>query len=445
MCLKTEQSTGKKGNGILLIIPLVLSLLFFSFPGNSFGRIYIDINAPSVQKFRIAIPDFNNRSKQKQQPAMAAKLTNVIVNDFDLSGYFSRIDKEAFLAGEDDSLTAGNIRFKDWSVIGAELLLVGSYTGIGESLEVEIRLYDVFSGRQILGKRALGKTRDYRYLVHRLSNEIVLSLTGHSGIFLTKIAFVSNKAKHKEMFICDYDGHHLLQITKDNSIVLLPRMSSDGKKIAYTSYKEGGPMLYLKDLASGTVRRLSGRSGMNSGVSWAPGNNKIALTRSHQGNPDIYLMDLDGKILKRLTTYWGIDVSPAFSPDGMKMAFVSNRSGSPQIYVLDLDTGKEERISFNGKYNTSPAWSLLNRIAFVSQIDGNLDIYSVAPNGGQVRRLTENHGKNEDPCWSPDGRYILFSSNRTGAYKLYIMNANGQNQLKITSSAGNHTAPSWAP
>jgi TolB protein len=127
------------------------------------------------------------------------------------------------------------------------------------------------------------------------------------------------------------------------------------------------------------------------------------------------------------------------------MAFVSNRSGSPQIYVLDLVTQKEERISFNGKYNTSPAWSLLNRIAFVSQVDGNLDIYTAAPNGGQLRRLTEDHGKNEDPCWSPDGRYIVFSSNRTGAYKLYIMNANGQNQRKITSFSGNHTSPSWAP
>ena len=376
---------------------------------------------------------------------MAAKLTEVIANDLDLSGYFSRIDKEAFLAGQDGSLSAGNIRFKDWSVIGAELLLIGSYAGIGESLEVEIRLYDVFSGRQILGKKALGKTSDYRYLIHRLSNEIVICLTGHSGIFLTKITFISCRSKHKEIFICDYDGHHLRQITKDNSIALLPRMSSDGKKIAYTSYKEGGTMLYLRDLASGTVRRLSGRSGMNSGVSWAPGNHKIALTRSHQGNPDIYLMGLDGKILKRLTTYWGIDVSPSFSPDGNKIAFVSNRSGSPQIYVLDLVTGKEERISFNGKYNTSPSWSFLNRIAFVSQIDGNLDIYSMAPNGGQLRRLTENHGKNEDPCWSPDGRYILFSSKRTGAYKLYIMNANGQNQRKITSFAGNHTAPSWAP
>jgi TolB protein len=62
-----------------------------------------------------------------------------------------------------------------------------------------------------------------------------------------------------------------------------------------------------------------------------------------------------------------------------------------------------------------------------------------------LTRLTENQGNNEDPCWSPDGRYIMFSSDREGPYRLYIMNANGQNQREITFFDGDHTSPSWAP
>ncbi len=445
MYRNTEHSACKKGKGFLFFILIIFSLILFAFPGSSFARLYLDINAPEIQKFRIAIPDFNDISKQNRHPEISQKLTKVIANDLDLSGYFSLIDKEAFLAGQGDTLTPGNIRFKDWTVIGAELLLVGKYTLIGKSLEVEMRLYDVFSGRQILGKRAFGEKNDYRYLVHRLSNEILTTLTGHAGIFLTKIAYVSNNSKYKEIFICDYDGYGPRQITKDKSIAMLPRLSPDGKKVAYSSYKEGGQMLYVKDLISGRTNRLSGRSGMNTGASWSPGGKTIALTMSRKGNPDIYMMSLTGRVLEKLTTYWGIDVSPTFSPDGNKMAFVSNRSGAPQIYVLDRVTGKEERISFNGKYNTSPSWSSLNRIAFVSLVDGGLNIYSMTPDGNQLKRLTENHGKNEDPCWSPGGRYIVFSSNRTGQYKLYIMNANGQNQNRITFSRGNHTSPSWAP
>ena len=98
-------------------------------------------------------------------------------------------------------------------------------------------------------------------------------------------------------------------------------------------------MLYLKDFAGGTERRVSGRPGLNIGPSWLADGSRFALTLSPNGDPDIFLMDLDGKILRQLVSGWGIDVSPSFAPDGRRLAFVSNRSGSPQIYVLDLDSG----------------------------------------------------------------------------------------------------------
>lgn len=445
MLSKSGPSFGTSAPYLVLLALVIHFLVLLFFPGRSLGRIYIDINAPSIQKFRIAIPDTKNLTQQNRHRELATRLTAVISNDLDCSGYFSRIGKEAFLVGEEDTLIPGNIRFKDWSVIGAELLLYTAYTCMGNSLEVEIRLFDVFSGRQILGKKALGDIKNYRYLVHRLSNEIILTLTGHAGIFLTRVVFISDTSGHKEIYVCDYDGHNVRQVTKDKILAILPRLSPDGKKVAYTSYKEGGPMLYLKDIASGSVKRLSGRSGLNSGVSWAPGGRTLAMTMSRKGNPDIYTVDLNGKILKRLTTYWGIDVSPSFSPDGKRLAFVSDRSGSPQIYVLDPASGKTERLTFNGTYNTSPSWSRLNRIAFVSRNNGNLDIFSMDANGGGLRRLTENQGKNEGPCWSPDGRYIVFSAKRDGSYNLYMMNANGKNHRKISLFSGNHTSPSWAP
>ncbi|OQX65423.1 MAG: Tol-Pal system beta propeller repeat protein TolB [Desulfococcus sp. 4484_242] len=428
-----------------LILIAVFVSVFFSSPMPGACRIYIDINAPSIQKFRIAVPEFKNLTRENQHPGLALKLTDVLSKDLSHSGYFSLINKEAFLMQKGETLEPGNIRFKDWSVIGAELLLYGGYTCIGRSLEIEMRLFDVFSGRQILGKRTLGTIKEYRHLVHLLANEIILKLTGHPGIFLTRLAFVSDRSGRKEIYICDYDGANVRQITHNHTITILPRLSPNGKQIAYTSYKEGAPMVYLKDLSSGMEKRLSGRPGLNTGITWAPGARKLALTISRNGNPDIYTIDLNGRIQKRLTTYWGIDVSPVFSPDGNRIAFVSNRSGSPQIYILNLSSGRTDRLTFTGSYNTSPAWSRLNRIAFVSMTDGNLDIFSIDADGGQLKRLTENQGKNEDPSWSPDGRYLVFSSNRHGRYSLYIMNANGQNQWKLDLFSGNHTSPSWGP
>ena len=409
------------------------------------ARIYIDINAPSIQKFKIALPDFKNFSTRGEHPELAARLPEILSNDLDLCGFFSPMDKAAFLEEEDLALTLEKIRFRNWSVIGADLLLKGAYTCIGRSLEVEIRLFDVFQGRQILGKRALGDISHYRHLMHRLGNEIIKKLTGQEGIFLTKLAFVGTASGHKEIYVSDYDGHNVRQITADRSIALLPRWSPDGNRLTYNSYKDGtGPVLYMRNMATGVSRRISGRKGLNIGASWAPNGKLLALTLSIKGNPDIFAIDLEGKIKKRLTSNWSIDVSPAFSPDGTKVAFVSNRSGSPQIYVLDLDTGREERLTFEGNYNTSPSWSARNRIAFVSMTEGHFDIYTMDPDGGRLKRLTENQGNNEDPCWSPDGRYLVFSSNREGRYHLYIMMAHGENQKRITSMKGDQTAPSWS-
>jgi TolB protein len=435
---------GPKDAGFKFCLLGVLFLVLFFIPGQSFGTIYIDINAPSIQKFKIAIPDFRYLTSQNENPDLITKLPEVISNDLDLSGYFNPMDKDAFLEKKGAPLTLEGIRFKDWTVIGADLLLKGGYICIGRSLEVEVRLFDVFQGRQIFGMRALGDVGSYRYLMHRIGNQIIQILTGHEGIFLTKLAFVGNSSGHKEIYVCDYDGHNVRQVTADKSIALSPAWSPDGEKLIYTSYKDGtGPMLYVKDLGSGKVKRLSGRKGLNIGACWAPDAKEVALTLSLKGNPDIFTIDLNGEVKKQLTDHWGIDVSPAFSPDGKKIAFVSNRAGSPQIYLRDLIQGTEERLTFEGKYNTSPSWSCLNRIAFVSMDGGHFDIYTMRPEGGQLRRLTEDQGDNEEPCWSPDGRYIMFCSNREGRYHLYIMNANGQNQRKITFMKGDQADPSW--
>jgi TolB protein len=431
----------------LSAVRVVVFLAVLCFVSNTgWARIYIDINAPSIEKLKIAIPDFRNQSPDAASPGLVNDLPRVLSNDLDLSGYFTPIDRAAFLAEDSSAMTADQIRFKDWSTIGADLLVKGAYSAVGQSVEVEVRLFDVFRGRQILGKRILGRTDDYRDLMHRIGNDIVYLLTGQKGIFLTKIAFAGTATGQKEIYVCDYDGYNVKQITNDKSIALLPRWSPQGDKLFYNSYKEGeGPALYMLDMVTGRNTKVSGRKGLNIGAAWAPDGQSAALCLSAEGDPDIYRIDLSGKIIGRVTNGFGICVSPTFSPDGSKIAFVSNRAGGPQIYVRDLKEGREERLSFEGKYNTSPAWSSLNRIAYTGMEDGRFDIFTIDPGGRGLRNLTNGQGNNEDPCWSPNGRYLGFSSNRDGGYHLYIMTANGQNQRRITVLKGEQTSPSWSP
>ena len=436
--------TWKKNDFILLLGSLLIAQFFL--PDEGIGKILIDINSPSVQKINIAIPDFKNYSESGEHPELSSDLTKIISNDLDLSGYFVPMEHKAFIDEDGPLLTSDNIRFKNWSVIGAELLLKGGYTCVGQNIEVVVRLYDAYYGNQLMAKRFLGKVDRYSSLMHRIGNEIVFLLTGYEGIFLSRFAFVNNSTGHKEIYLCDFDGGNVRRITSDESIALLPRWSPDGETIAYTSYKDGSPMVYLHEISSGKIKRISDRKGLNMGGSWMSDGTKLALTLSFDNeNQDIYLIDLSGKILERYTNHWGIDVSPSFSPDGTKMAFVSNRSGNPQIYIKDLKNGNEERLTFDLKYCTSPVWSRLDKIAFTAMNDGHFDIYTINPDGSNMRRLTEDEDNSEDPCWSPDGRYIVFSSNREAGYHLYIMNSNGQNQRRISYLKGDNTSPNWSP
>jgi len=421
---------------------LALSLIFIFFLRNGFCILYIDINAPTIRKIKVAVPDFSPMEKEEKRADLKDVISDIVKNDLRISGYFSIIGKEAFLTNE---VNIDHPNLKDWSAIGAELLVTGRYRTISRSILIEMRAYDVYWAKQIMAKRILGEIRNIRFLVHKLDNQLLKVLTGEPGIFTTKIAFVSNITGHKEIYIADYDGYNLRRITSYNSISLLPRLSPDGKRLIYTSYKEKKQILYLKDLETGITKVISQRKGLNVSGSWSPDGKIIAVTLSIRGNPDIYLMDTNGRIIKRLTRYWGIDTDPCFSPDGKKIAFVSNRSGSPQIYIYDLSSGSVERITYEGKYNSDPSWSSLNRIAYSCMLDSSFDICTIKPDGTDMRRLTQDPANDESPCWSPDGRYIIFSSNRSGRYQLYIMTANGENKIKITSLKGDQTSPSWSP
>jgi len=430
---------------LTIIWALVLSIGVIFHAERAEGKLYIDITSPSMRRIPIAVPDLKHIGSDNQSPELGSKLAGILSSDFDLSGYFNPLEKDLFIEPPGSGITHDSIIFKDWSVIGAELLLKGGYECIGKQLKVEVRLFDVFSGRQLYGKRALGSINQSRKLMHRLGNDIILMLTGHQGPFLTQIAFSGTGTGNKEIYVSDFDGHNLRQITNHKSITISPTLSLSGDKMLYTNFQDSGTVLLMRDMINGSITKVSDKKGLNIAAAWRPGGQEIALTLTISGNPDIYTINLEGKILKRLTSNWGIDVSPAFSPDGKKMAFVSNRSGSPQIYILDIKNNEVERLTYEGNYNTSPVWSKLDRIAFTGSSNGNFDIYTISPDGGGLRRLSKDQGNNEDPCWSPEGRYIAFSSNRNGGkYHIFIANANGENNRQITFSEDEQFSPSWA-
>ncbi len=407
---------------------------------------YIDISNPFLRKIPIATPAFATASGGPQEVQDAEKTGQLTSESLEFTGYFKIIDPGAYLEDpRQTGVTAADLNFHNWTVIGAEMLITGKVALVDGLLQMDLRLFDTFKEELLVGKRYRGAPADYRRMVRRFCGEVIHLLTGDWGVFGSKIAFVSNGTGAKEIYICDFDGYDPKQWTHSGSITLSPAWSSDGKWIAYTSYAKGKPDLYIRNVEEKRGAVVD-RKGINISPAWVPGQFALAAALSFSGDPEIYLLTGSGKIIKRITKKWGIDESPAWSPDGKKMAFVSNRSGTPQIFIRDMATGKVDRLTFNGRYNTQPAWSPKgDKIAYTAMEDSQINIYVIGADGSAPVRLTQDAGDNESATWSPDGSLIAFSSTREGNSRIYVMTAFGTDQRRLLTLPGSQFSPAWSP
>jgi TolB protein len=426
------------------IVCIAMAALFLVPAPGQGAYDYVDISNPSLQKIPIAIPIFHTPSGRPLE--IAREAANALSRNLSFTGYFQIIDRGRFLVGPNQGgVTAEEIAFKDWTRIGAELLVTG-LVRVEEGLaEMELRLLDTVKGELLVGKRYRGWPKDMEKMIRRFCNEIIHALTGEWGYFDSRIAFVSNGPGNKEIFISDFDGTDPRQFTRHDSITLSPAWSPDAKKIAYTSYARRGPDLFIRPLDGGDVVVVS-KPRINITPAWLPGKNMLAATFSFTGDQEIHLVTPDGSVTRKLTDHWGIDTSPSFSPDAKEMAFVSDRSGSPQIYIRNMSSGQVRRLTFEGGYNTQPSWSPRgDLIAYSSMGGGEINIHTIDPAGRRPRQLTRSAGRNESPDWSPDGSMIVFSSTREGASRIYVMTAYGTDQRRLLSLPGEQTSPRWSP
>jgi TolB protein len=377
---------------------------------------------------------------------VGAQFADIVARDLTLSGQFRTIDREAYIEGPEVH-TVDTINFPNWSVIGALALSKGWFTVAGDRLTLEVRLFDVYQRRQIVGRRYSGSVSEMRRMAHRFADEIMAQLTGARGPFDSRIAFVSTRGgRFKELFVMSLDGGDVRQLTSNRTINVSPSWAPTGSSLLYTSYKKRQPALFSLDLVTGADKALWWRSGLNLGGRFSPDGSTIAVAVENEGNTDIILLGPDGEMRRKFSDSWAIDVSPSWSPDGKQIAFCSDRAGGPQIYIQNVDGGEARRVTSRGNYNTSPAWSPDGtRIAYVSRTEGVFNIFTTDLSGADVRQLTQGSGRNEDPSWSPDGRYIVFSSSRGGAKKLFIVDAaTGTSQVQLTAGEGDDSSPAWS-
>ncbi len=394
------------------------------------GQITGTISAPGLVRLSLAVPAFRvSPIIPAALRAAAGEIEQTVIADLDYSGYFDVIPPGRFeTIGDDPS----KIPFQQWAATGAIALLLGTVTPEPDKLIFEGMLFDTQGEQLILGKRYRGEAEAARLIAHRLADEIVLHFTGRSGIAQTRIALEGRVGDAKEIFVVDYDGHGLRQLTRNGSLNLAPSASPDGTRIAFISYVSGRPKLYILEPDAKLVDISPKDVDLCAAPAWSPDGQSIAFSAASSGNSDIYIHDVGRRASRRITSGPGSDTSPAWSPSGREIAYTSDRAGNPQLYIMDSAGGEGRRLTFQGNYNDQAAWSPDGSlIAYAGWTEGKFDIFVADPATGTARRLTEGPSFNEGPGWSSDGRHLVFISNRIGVYQLFSMDIDGGRQVRL--------------
>ena len=417
------------------------------------SSVRIEMERTTRKEVRVALTQFVKGEGAADPEGLGMEARKVLTNDLRLSEMFVQIEPEVYESLEQQEKGKRSVDLWAWHQMGAQWLIKTEYSIIpGGKLSLVFRLYDTVSEKFLLGKRYfISERKLLRKVIHRYADELVLKLTGKRGVAETKIAFLSRKSKGVEIYVVDFDGENLKQITNDNTLNLTPTWSPNGRWLVYTSYSGNNPDLVMIDnLGKKPRRTLLRLAGLNAAPSWSPVDDRLTLVLSKDENSEIYTLS-NNRTLRRLTRHFNIDTSPTWSPDGRKIAFTSDRSGrgAPQIYIMDAHQGDRagvERISFGSSYNDNPAWSPDgDKIAYTARVGRRFQIkvYDLTTKTSTV--LTKATGNNEQPTWSPDGRFIAYRHKEGSKMNTYIkrLGSDKTRQLSFGDSGG--ASPSWSP
>lgn len=292
-----------------------------------------------------------------------------------------------------------------------------------------------------------------------------------------------------------------LRLTNDPGNEHNPAWSPDGRYIAFRRWGEDGCSYYIIPSLGGDERKIASVKNAGDGIDWSPDGKELAISASDlSALPCIMLISIDTGEKQKLTNpdANGLDRDnlPRFSPDGSQIAFIKSLSFAvSELYLVPSTGGKEKRLTFDKLRVISDAWIPNGKeIVFSSNRSGNVALWRIPSEGGTVK-LIAGTGENAnyidvakegnalayqhntqniniwelglnasnavvkspvklitstktqiEPQYSPDGKYIVFTSNRSGVREIWRCNKDGTNPVQMTYFGGPAPGtPRWSP
>lgn len=380
------------------------------------------------------------------QPPQA--VADIIEADLARSGRFQTLSRKEFVSFPRDER---EVVFKDWRVIKAEALVIGSITQVAPGrYQVQFRLYDVFKQAQLAGLRYTVGQDMLRAVAHQIADIVYEKLTGEPGAFNTRIAYVTKettgpKSSVYKLQVADSDGYNPRTVVRSNEPLLSPAWSPDGRQLAYVSFEDKRSKVYVQNVADGRRQLIAEYRGINSAPAWSPDGRRLALALSKDGNPEIYLLELATRELRRLTNDAAIDTEPTWSPDGRYIVFTSDRAGRPQLYRMTADGRQVQRLTFEGDYNARASFAPDGRmLTLVTVSRGRFHIATLRLDNGALQVLTDTP-LDESPSFAPNGRMILYATELRGRGVLASVSSDGRVRQLYRLEEGDVREPAWSP
>lgn len=265
-------------------------------------------------------------------------------------------------------------------------------------------------------------------------------------------------ARCDSIYTMKIDGSDVQKVSSGEGTTTCSYYTPDGKSVVYASTHMAGPEcppkadmsqgyvwdiyaqfdIFKKDLKTGRITRLTDTPGYDAEATISPDGKRIVFTSVRDGDLDLYTMDLDGKNVKRVTNTPGYDGGAFFSHDSKKLVWRASRPEGEalseyqallkdakvrptklEIVVGNADGSDARQLTSNGAANFAPFFLPDDSgVVFVSNVNDpkkrNFDVYSVKLDGSEVSQVTFSSVFDGFPMFSPDGKKLVFASNRGG-------------------------------
>ena len=422
-------------NKILLLIVLQVILLT-----NTYADLVIKIDKAEIGALPMMV-HVDGLSK-KYSPDI---FENIIESDLLSSGYFNILDSK----NVKNTLSNLKTQYALWALSGSNYFLKASIFTENENELIKFTLHNVIKKEIMVSyKINLDKNSNIRKVSHKISNVVFESITGIEGIFDSKIAYISTeKSKERNIYklhVADVDGFNSVTIYKSSKQLMSPTWSPKNNKIAYVSFENHRPEIFIQTLATGERVKLINGNFSSSAPAWSPNEKFMAYTSSVNGNLEIFIYNFSTRDNRRITNSLGIDTEAEWGLKSKKIFFTSDRNGNPHIYSKFINNGKSKRITFEGTYNADANLSSDGKYLSLVHNNGSghkIAIYSI---NDKFLKVISRGRLDEAPSFAPNGKMVLFASQKLNKGILVAASNDGRIRKEIELIGENVREPIWS-